>query len=196
MAKPKPKEQKKQGQNGKKNSWLKDTLIIVVTALALALLLKAFIVDSRVVPSSSMHPTIQISDRVVVSKLSYIFDRSPQRGDIVVFDPPAELNEKYDLIKRVIGLPGDTVEVYGGLVYINDEPLLNESYILEQPAYQFGPVTVPEGHYLMLGDNRNGSNDGHVWLDPFVPETDIKGKAICRYWPLDRIGALYEDTAD
>jgi signal peptidase I len=173
----------------KKKSWLKDFLLIFLYALVIAIVLKAFIVDSRVVPSSSMYPTIEISDRVVLFRLSYIGERSPQRGDIVVFAPPADSGEKLDLIKRVIGLPGDTLEVKNGSVYI-DGVALAEDYLNDTPDYTYGPVTVPEGHYFMMGDNRNNSRDSHAWADPFVSEDQIKGRAVCRYWPPDRIGAI------
>ncbi len=172
-----------------KNTWLKDTVGIIVLAVVLALLFKAFIFDSRVVPSTSMLPTIEIGDRIIVSKLSYLGSKEPQRGDIVVFTPPEELNEKYDLVKRVIGLPGDTLEVKDGLVYINGVAL-EEDYILEAPDYSYGPVTIPQGQYFMLGDNRNNSKDSHMWNYPFIDREAIIGKAIFCYWPISRIGVL------
>jgi len=188
---------KNSGKSAKKGSFLKDTLMIVITAVALAMFLKAFIVDTRWVPSTSMVPTIEVDDRLIVVKLGYLLGQQPERGDIVVFKPPAELNERSKLIKRVIGLPGETLEVKDGFVYINGEPLA-EDYLAERPNYQYGPVTVPEGCYFMMGDNRNTSYDSHRWLNPFIPENDIKSKAVWRYWPLDRIGGIYgdEDTAD
>lgn len=176
----------------KKGSFIKDLLLIVVYAVLIAALVKCFIVDTRIIPSTSMSPTIEVGDRVLMSRLSYLGQRSPQRGDIVVFDPPAELGEKYDFIKRVIGLPGETVAVSGGLVYVDGQPL-DEPYLAEDILYEYAAVTVPAGEYFMLGDNRNYSGDSHRWLDPFIPEEDIKGKAICRYWPLDKIGAIYNE---
>lgn len=173
----------------KSGNWLKEFGLMFLYALIIALLLKGFIVDSRMVPSGSMYPTIEIGDRVVMFRLSYIGDRAPGRGDIVVFEPPPDADEGYDLIKRVIGLPGETLEVKDGSVYI-DGAALAEDYLNQAPGYTYGPVVVPEGHYFMMGDNRNNSADSHVWQDPFISEDEIKGRAVCRYWPLSRIGAL------
>ncbi|MBQ6842440.1 MAG: signal peptidase I [Firmicutes bacterium] len=185
MAKQKAKSKDKQGKSA-----VKEFLMIFLMAAILAVFLKCFIVDSRVIPSSSMVPTIQIGDRVVLNKLSYLGDAAPQRGDIVVFKPNASTGSHYDMIKRVIGLPGDRVEINNGYVYINGEPL-EEDYLAEAPRYYFEEITVPEGCYFLLGDNRNYSNDAHMWLDPFVTEKSIEGKATLCYWPLSRIGSLY-----
>ena len=173
----------------KKGSWVKDIFMIFIMALALALFVKTFLVDSRVVPTASMYPTIEVGDRVLVNKLSYIADRAPQRGDIVVFKAPEEMHSRSDLLKRVIGLPGETVYIHDGTVYIDDVPL-EEEYLNERPNYEYGPVTVPDGCYFMLGDNRNNSLDSHRWQEAFTPEEDIKGKVFFRYWPLYRIGEI------
>ena len=93
------------------------------------------------------------------------------------------------MVKRVIGLPGDTLEVKDGLVYINGVAL-EEDYILEAPDYSYGPVTIPQGQYFMLGDNRNNSKDSHMWNYPFIDREAIIGKAIFCYWPISRIGVL------
>jgi signal peptidase I len=117
----------------------------------------------------------------------------PQRGDIVVFNPTARLErEKYKdaFIKRVIGIPGDRVEVKNGKVFI-DGKALKEGYIAEVPLYTWGPQTIPSGEYLVLGDNRNNSYDGHFW--GFVPQDKIVGKAVLRFWPLNRLGGLSND---
>lgn len=178
-------------KQNKATHWLKEILVIVLCALALAVVLKSFIIDTRAIPSSSMVPTIEEGDRVILWRLAYIFNSSPERGDIIVFNPPAELNEKDDLIKRVIGLPGETVEIKNGLVYIDGDPL-DEDYLKEPPDYEFEPVTVPEDSYFMMGDNRNNSKDSHEWINPFIHEDEIKGKAIYRYWPLSRFGGIYD----
>jgi len=185
MPKRKKPEKKKEGFG----AFIKEFVIIVGSALVIAFVLKSFIIDSRIVPTLSMFPTVDAGDRLLINKLAYVGDRTPQRGDVVVFKPPAELNTKDDLCKRVIGLPGDTIEVKNSKVYINGEAF-NEYYLAEEPNYTYGPVTVPDGCYFMMGDNRNHSLDSHAWSNPFVPESDIKGKSLLIYWPLDDFGAL------
>lgn len=185
----KPTHFQKKGTQKKSGSWLKDMILIFLMALALALVVKTFLVDSRVVPSASMYPTIEVGDRVLVNKLSYVWDREPQRGDIVIFKAPEEMQSNSDLLKRVIGLPGETIYIHDGTVYIDDIPL-EEDYLNERPNYEYGPVTVPEDCYFMLGDNRNNSVDAHRWQEAFTPEEDIKGKVFFRYWPLYRIGDI------
>ncbi len=175
----------------KVKSWIKEFVIILLCAVALAAVIKTFLVDSRSIPTPSMVPTIEEGDRIVLWRLAYAFNGAPERGDIIVFTPPAELNLKYDLIKRVIGLPGETVEIKDGYVYIDGEPL-EENYLNAQPNYTYGPVTVPEESYFVMGDNRNNSADSHEWINPFLSEDAIKGKAVFTYWPLSRIGGLYD----
>ncbi len=159
-------------------------------SVVLALGIRTFVAEARYIPSGSMEPTLEINDRLVVEKISYHFS-PPERGDIVVFWPPDSLfppNKRRDaFIKRVIGLPGDTVEVKDGKVFVNGEAL-QEDYIKAPPEYVWGPEIVPDRSYLVLGDNRNSSYDSHSW--GFVPEENIIGKAIVRFWPLNRIGSL------
>jgi signal peptidase I len=164
-----------------------EAISTIVIAAIITFILKSFIVDNRVIPTSSMYPTIYAGDMVLVNKLVYRFS-SPQRGDIIVFKPPEEVSDD-DLIKRAIGLPGDTVEVKNRQVYINGEPL-TEPYLNEAPQYEYGPVEVPAGHLFVLGDNRNMSFDSHRWPDPFLEISSVKGKAFFRYWPLKRVGRL------
>lgn len=175
----------------KKGGWIREFLTVFLMAVLVALVVKTFLVDTRVVPSASMYPTIEIGDRVLVNKIGHLLGAEPQRGDIVVFKAPEEMNQNSDLIKRVIGLPGETLCVHDGVVYIDDAPLA-EDYLNEAPNYDFGPVSIPEDCYFMLGDNRNRSVDAHLWSEPFIHIKDIKGKAFCRYWPLNRIGDLDE----
>lgn len=177
---------KKKGGAG---SVIKEALTIIIAALVIAFVLKTFIIDTRLVPTLSMYPTVDANDRLIINKLAFVGSSNPERGDIVIFRPPDELHSKDDLLKRVIGLPGDTLEINAGYVYINGEPL-TEEYLAAKPNYQYGPVEVPEDHYFMMGDNRNLSIDSHAWNDPFVPDEDIYGKAVACYWPLDRIGKL------
>jgi signal peptidase I len=163
-------------------------------SLCLAFGIRAAVAQSFFIPSGSMEPTLKIDDRLMVDKLSYRF-QTPQRGDIIVFSPPQEATEKCNLasdfhdvfIKRVIGAPGDRVEIKNGTTYINDQAT-TESYRAAPPAYDWGPQTVPEGSYFVLGDNRNSSCDGHLW--GFVPRDHIVGRAVVRFWPLDRMGGL------
>lgn len=189
----KKKEQSASGGKARevKRPWWQETLSVILLAAVLALSFKFFLFDTRSIPSSSMVPTIQAGDRVIMSRLAYLGDKEPERGDIVIFTPPRELGENDDLIKRVVALPGEEVTVSGGMVYINDQAL-EEPYLAEAIMYEFGPYTLPEGCYFVLGDNRNWSNDAHLWSEHYISEDSIKGKAVWRYWPLSRFGAIYE----
>ena len=175
-------------QKTTENPWLEGLKTIGLSAV-LAFGIRTFVAEARYIPSGSMLPTLQINDRLIVDKLGYHF-KSPERGDVVVFSPTdtlAKQNFHDAFIKRVIGLPGDKVEVKGGRVFINDQAL-RENYIAEDPQYQYGPVTVPQDAYLVLGDNRNNSYDSHYW--GFVPRDRIIGQAIVRFWPMNRLGEI------
>ncbi|MDF2630754.1 MAG: lepB2, partial [Symbiobacteriaceae bacterium] len=160
--------------------WAKDLAI----ALAVGLLLKASVADARMVPTPSMVPTVQVGDRIFVEKV-FVKWLGVERGDIIVFTPPVPSTDDY--LKRVIGLPGETVEVNNGKVYINGE-VLEEDYLAETIRYKYGPVTVPEGKVLVLGDNRNYSEDSHRW--GMLDQSAIHGRAWLRYWPFNRAGTL------
>jgi signal peptidase I len=169
----------------------RENLQILGIALTLAIVIRLFIAEPRYIPSDSMVPTLEIGDRLVVEKVTYYL-RPPERGDIVVFDPPPLLQEygyapDKAFIKRVIGTPGDVVKVQQGVVYLNGHPL-TEAYIAEPPAYEMPPVQVPEGQYFVMGDNRNNSNDSHIW--GFLPRQNMIGRATFRFFPLDRVGFL------
>ncbi|WP_443216701.1 signal peptidase I [Scytonema sp. HK-05] len=167
------------------NIWI-DTIKTISLSVIIALGIRTFVAEARYVPSGSMEPTIQPGDRLIIDKISYDFT-SPQRGEIVVFNPTKTLQQDnfHDaFIKRVIGLPGDKVEVKNGQVYINSLPI-KENYIEAKPDYNWGPVIVPANSYLVLGDNRNDSFDSHYW--GFVPRNKIIGRAIFFFWPLNRI---------
>lgn len=142
------------------------------------------------IPSSSMEPTLEINDRLIVDKVRYHLI-NPRRGDIVVFTPPETVvkkeNSQAPYIKRVIGLPGEKVEVKYGQVYINNLPL-PENYIAEKPKYTWGPEIVPLNSYLLLGDNRNHSYDGHYW--GFLSRDRMIGRAVIRFWPLTQISGF------
>jgi signal peptidase I len=172
----------------KENFWLESFKTISISAI-LALGIRTFIAEVRYIPSGSMLPTLQINDRLIIDKISYDFT-NPQRGDLVVFNPTQTLKQQnfHDaFIKRVIGLPGDKVEVKNGKVYVNNLPL-KENYLKAKPNYQLDSVTVPPNSYLVLGDNRNNSYDSHYW--GFVPRKNIIGRAIFRFWPFNRFGEI------
>lgn len=171
------------------DNWWVEGLKTIFVSLLLAFGIRTFVAEARFIPSGSMEPTLLINDRLIVDKLSYDF-KKPMRGDVIVFNPTEALSREgyHDaFIKRIIGLPGDKVEVKGGHVYIND-CMLKEDYIAAKPDYRFGPVTVFPNSYLVLGDNRNNSYDSHYW--GFVPRNDIVGRAIVRFWPLNRLGEI------
>ena len=190
---------------------LVETAIFVIVAL---IIIKFFLVEMRWIPSASMHPTLIEKDRIVVDRVTRFF-REPQRGDILIFYPPSTVLEytpfklfrrltgiKCDdiaYIKRVVGLPGEKLEIKKAddgsyAVYINDEKL-GEPYI--QSRYDFndcteymfcGPMTIPEGQYFMMGDNRGNSQDSRYW--GFLPKENIIGRAVTIFWPLNRIRKL------
>lgn len=173
------------------NPWI-ETLKTLVTAGILAIGIRTFVAEARYIPSESMLPTLEVQDRLIIEKISYHF-KDPKRGDVVVFNPTEILeqqNYKDAFIKRVIGIPGDTVQVRGGHVYVNGKQL-EEDYINQAPDYEYGPVTVPENHYLVFGDNRNNSYDSHYW--GFVPREKLVGKAFVRFWPFNRVGTLSDE---
>lgn len=166
-----------------------ELLKTLVSAGVLAIGIRACVAEARFIPSESMLPTLAIDDRLIIEKISYRF-RKPERGDVVVFSPTDALKEqnyKEAFIKRVIGLPGDVVEVKNGNVYVNGQQL-EEKYILNAPNYKYGPIKVPQEQYLVLGDNRNNSYDSHYW--GFVPLKNVIGRATVRFWPPSRLGPL------
>jgi signal peptidase I len=173
------------------NPWV-ETIKTLVTAGILAIGIRTFVAEARYIPSESMLPTLEVQDRLIIEKISYRF-QDPQRGDVVVFNPTEILqqqNYRDAFIKRVIGIPGDEVRVTSGEVFVNGQRL-EEGYITEAPEYDYGPVTIPEDHYLVLGDNRNNSYDSHYW--GFVPREKLVGRALIRFWPFNRVGLLTEE---
>lgn len=189
-------------------SWIE----VFVVAILLALFLNNFIIVNATVPSGSMENTIQPGDRLLGFRFSYWFSE-PQRGDIVVFKYPIDkaLGKKTNYIKRIVGLPGETIEIRDAKIYINgsetplEEPYLKEAWTVMNDGFVF---EVPEGCYLTLGDNRNNSSDSRYWAAKalqygvasteeealsfsYVPEKNILGKAYFRYWPLTQISSLY-----
>lgn len=166
------------------NAWLRETLETVIWAVVLALLLRTFVIQAFWIPSASMVPTLLEGDRVLVCKFEYMV-RTPRRGDVFVFKYPE--NTKIDYVKRLIALPGDKFEVRDGVVWINDKKV-DEPYVVFHDTYNHKPLIVPEKSYIALGDNRPNSADSRYW--GFVPEKNILGPVIVRYWPLNRIGLV------
>lgn len=152
---------------------------VLVAALVFSLFINFCIIVNAKVPTSSMESTIMTGDRVIGFRLSYAFSE-PKRGDVLIFKFPDD--EKVLYIKRLIGMPGDRVEVKDGAVYVNGKAL-DEPYLNVVTEGEFGPYDVPEGHYFMMGDNRNNSADSRYWKHTFLGRDKIIGKAIFRYYP-------------
>lgn len=182
---------------------------LLLAALIVAVVIKTFVVQPFFIPSGSMLPTLEIDDRVMVSKVNYLVS-DIERQDIVVFENPYRIEEEEsvpeavvrsvlealgirtspydDLVKRVIATGGETVEIRENTVFVDDEPI-SEPYL--QPGTNmpdFGPQVVPSGHLFVMGDNRNSSSDGRVFGT--IPEADVIGEAVLRIWPLDRFGGI------
>lgn len=178
-----------ENQNGQKEkSKLRevvDFLIPIIIAVVVALLLKTFVFANAVVPTGSMLNTIQKGDRIIASRLAYINDE-PERYDIVIFKYPDD-ESKY-FVKRVIGLPGETVQIVNGIVYVTktdgETVQLDDSFVTNcVPVGDYGPYEVPEDCYFMLGDNRNYSKDSRFWENKYVHKDKIIGKVKFRYYP-------------
>jgi signal peptidase I len=177
-----------QPQPKRNNIWLEGAKTVGLS-LFFAFGIRTLVAEPRYVASGSMIPTLEVNDRLMIDKLSYHWS-DPKRGDIVMFSPTEKLkqqNLKDTFIKRLIGLPGEKVEIKAGRVYINDR-LLPEQYIDEKLAYHWGPVIVPPNSYLVMGDNRDNSYDSRYW--GFVPRENIIGKAVLRFWSPDRLGKI------
>ena len=170
---------------------VKSNVKLVAIAIGIAVVVRLFVAEPRFIPSNSMDPTLHIGDRLLIEKLSYRF-QPPHRGDIVVFEPPPQLQaigyrREQAFIKRIVGLPGDTLTVHQGQVYRDGQPLA-ESYILASPNYEMAPVTVPDDALFVMGDNRNDSNDSHIW--GFLPTDNLIGRATLRFWPPTDFGLV------
>lgn len=190
---------------------------MILVGFLVVVIVKGFLVQTFYIPSGSMETTLLCNDRVLVNRLAYL-GGGPSRKDVIVFRNWNDTGEDVtptpfpknvvnalregigfgrggsdDLIKRVIGLPGDTIEVRDNRAIVNGDPL-DEPYVFvdgEGPAPDFGPVTVPPGHYFMMGDHRNNSQDSRQEEGGrFVDEDAIVGRAFVRFWPLSRLGGL------
>lgn len=167
----------------KKNSFVRELvswIILFVGAIAIALIVNKTVLANTEVPTGSMENTIHGGDRLFGFRLAYTFSK-PERGDVIIFKYPD--NEEENYIKRIIGMPGEKVEIIKGVVYINGEEL-EESYLKEKPfELDFGPYEVPDDSYFVLGDNRNGSHDARRWNNTYVHKDKIIAKAIFKYYP-------------
>ena len=160
----------------------KDWAISILMALVIAFVIRYFIVELYLVDGPSMRPTLQSAERLVVNKFIYRF-RAPERGEILVFRYPKDPSR--DFIKRVIAVPGDTIEIKDGRVFVNQQ-LMNEPYILSKTRGDYPLTTIPEGHIFVMGDNRNNSEDSRFADVGFVPYELVKGKAMMVFWPWDQ----------
>lgn len=181
MREEKKEEEKKKNIKREILSWVEVILISVL----LAWFIGNFVIMNAYIPSGSMEDTLHIDDKVIGFRLSYLFS-DPERGDVIMFKFPDD--ETKDYIKRVIGLPGETVTIKQGKVYIDDSEIpLTEDYLKETPIGDFGPYEVPEDSYFVLGDNRNNSADSRAWQNHFVKKEKILAKAIVRWYPLNKM---------
>jgi len=169
---------------------LKEWVILLVSAAAIAIILRTFVVEPRHVPTPSMVPTIMVGDRLYVEKLTPRFG-TLKRGMIITFQAPEQTGHEDHLVKRLIGLSGDTVEIKDGQLYVNDKAV-DEPYLAEPMASDYPKVTVPEGKLFVLGDNRNNSLDSRAW--GFVDVEDVKGQALFIYFPFSHMGSLWNQS--
>jgi len=165
-------------------SWLLELGETVLPAIVIAVLINLFFAQATRVYGHSMEPNLHTDQRLVVEKVSYRL-HGPRRGDVVVLRLPERGPEL--LIKRVLALPGETVRIRDGQVYINDQPI-DEPYVERPSTSSFGPTTVPEGHVFVLGDNRGASNDSRAFGP--VSMDRIVGRAWVSYWPFDSLGVI------
>jgi signal peptidase I len=173
----------------KKGGGVIEFLVILLVSFALVFgFVRPFVVEAFYIPSESMTPTLRVGDRVLVNKFIYRFEE-PERGDIVVFESVEGGGE--DLIKRVVGVPGDEISVRGGRLLVNREPQ-RERYVNKKfpDSSSSAPTTVPQDHVFVMGDNRANSRDSRYFGT--VPEQKIEGEAFLRFWPLDRFGGLLQ----
>jgi len=206
------------GERAAPRSFAAELPVLILIAFVLAVLLKTFLVQAFYIPSGSMEPTLAVGDRVLVNKVIYDL-RDPRRGEVIVFgedaiavgdDTEGPLRRfarslaaglglaapaEKDFIKRVIGLPGDTIEQREGQIYINGDPLAETTvaeggYIsARDPQNDFGPLTVPEREYFVMGDNRPNSSDSRFSLGT-IPRDDVVGRAFVVIWPFDHLRGL------
>ena len=202
----------------KHRSFLAELPVLIAIAFILALLLKTFLIQAFYIPSASMEPTLMVHDRVLVNKVVFEL-REPRRGEIVVFtkddggpaEPQGNLLERFlrslssglgvahpgdkDYIKRIIGLPGETVEMRDGVVMVDGKKVPEATtaeggYLAERDPNNFGPTRVPDGEYFMMGDNRQNSSDSRFPQMGTIPRDAIIGRAFVTIWPMSRLDTL------
>jgi len=164
-----------------KKSMVRELLETVISAGIIAFIIITFIGQVTVVRGASMEPTLHNNERLIANKISYRFER-PERGEIIIFRPPLEIKRNY--IKRIIGIPGDKIEIANGEIYLNDKKL-EEPYVKNRSYENMPPTIVPDDSFFVLGDNRPNSSDSRYW--GFVPRKNVVGRAWIVFWPLNRI---------
>ncbi|MEW6201849.1 MAG: signal peptidase I [bacterium] len=184
------------------NQWFKDLFFTLLWSfIIIMLVVRPFIIQTYFIPSSSMEPTLYRGDRIIANMFMYRFT-SPRRGDIAIFHfpgsrkthriplpfRPIKYNTYKDFIKRIIAVEGDTVEVRDGVLWLNGAPL-KEPYIKSAPLYTMSPKVVPKGSVFVFGDNRNNSQDSHVW--GALERKNIRAKAMLLFWPMDRLSLFH-----
>ena len=172
----------------KRKAGVAELVLTAVVAFVLVFgFVRPFVVEAYRIPTESMVPTLEVGDRVLANKFIYRFTE-PERRDIVVFDSVDE-DDDQTLIKRVVGLAGDEIQVQGGVLYVNgeaqEEPYLNDT---DQSRSFYGPTVVPEGHIFVMGDNRGNSADSRVFGP--LPLENLKGEAFMRFWPVSKISTI------
>lgn len=161
--------------------WIRSLSIAVL----ITVIINNCVVFGGYVPTPSMENTIEVKNRIFISRLSYLFDE-PQRGDVVTFRFPDDESKRF--VKRIIGMPNETIQGINGRIYINNSEIpLDEDYIRESMFSDFGPYTIPSDCYFMMGDNRNNSLDSRFWVHKFVERNKIEGKVIMTYFPKFKI---------
>ncbi len=195
--------QRTEDRGQRKKSVLRDWIESIVVAFLLAMVIRAFVVQAFKIPTGSMRMTLLEGDLILVNKFIYGAKapfmnlrlpalRAPKRGDVLVFIYPEDKGK--DFIKRLAGLPGETVEIKGGSIYINDkpaqEPVFNQTYYYNRGDFgaEGQKIVVPKDSYFVLGDNSVSSKDSRYW--GFVPKGNLLGKALIIYWPLNRIRVI------
>ena len=177
---------KKEGQNTTFKEEIKKGFVSIIIAVILVIILKVFVIEIFNIDGFSMCPTLENGDKLIVNKIAYKI-KDPERGEIIIFQLPED-NEAF-YIKRVIGLPGDKIEIKNDVVFVNNKPL-KEEYIMDFTKGYHQSIEVPKDKYYVLGDNRSSSQDSRINNIGCIPIENIRGKAVVVFWPLEKIKAL------